>query len=292
MKRVVRVGVALAGLFVGSAMAADLPAPVYKGAPPLPAPIFSWTGFYAGVNGGYVWEDAQLTTTAGVCSGCVFSTSLNAQDIAAIDAAGSPRFKQNFGVFGSQTGYNVQRGYIVYGVEFDYDIGRVKNSSQTVTAAYTTPFTAGVLYRVNTAFNSGWLTTTRARLGFTPAPAVLIYATGGLAVGEFTVSNAFNDNFALPNPFFPAIGNSSKGVAKAGWVAGGGVETAVSGNWTARVEYLYLDFSSISTTATITASGSTPSPLTTSAHVKEQMVRLGLNYKFGPIPGSLFAMLQ
>ncbi len=42
-------------LLVGSAFAADLPGPVYKGAPPAPvsAPAFSWTGFYVGADAGF-----------------------------------------------------------------------------------------------------------------------------------------------------------------------------------------------------------------------------------------------
>src|SRR5712664_4164027 len=56
-------GIAFATLLMaGSAMAADLPRVAYK-APP-PAPLFSWTGFYAGVHAGAGWGLKEATFTS------------------------------------------------------------------------------------------------------------------------------------------------------------------------------------------------------------------------------------
>ena len=77
------------------AFAADLP--TKKGAPPAPAqvyaPAFSWTGFYAGINGGWAWGDLSNTN---------FSNP-------------------NGGMFGGQVGYNLQINQFVAGVEADLD---------------------------------------------------------------------------------------------------------------------------------------------------------------------------
>ena len=57
MKKILLASVALFG-FAGAAAAADLP---MRAAPPAPiiaaAPIFTWTGFYVGVNAGYGWSN-------------------------------------------------------------------------------------------------------------------------------------------------------------------------------------------------------------------------------------------
>ena len=82
--------------------AADLPRPSYK-APIYVAPIFTWTGFYAGINGGYGWSDSF-----------------------ADDAKG--------GVFGGQLGYNWQAGNFVFGIEGDIQ-GTTIKATETVGAA-------------------------------------------------------------------------------------------------------------------------------------------------------------
>ena len=56
MKKILLSSVALLGLTVG-ATAADLPRRVVAPAPYIPVPVFTWTGFYVGVNAGYGWSD-------------------------------------------------------------------------------------------------------------------------------------------------------------------------------------------------------------------------------------------
>lgn len=73
-----------------------------------------------------------------------------------------------------------------------------------------------------------WFGAVRGRLGFTVTPTVLLYGTGGLAYGEIKTDGTISD----PATF-------SMNTLKAGWVAGGGLEDRVSGNWTVKLEYLY-----------------------------------------------------
>ena len=57
MKRVLR-SIAVATAFVATcvtAQAADLPMPPAYQPPPVVIPVYNWTGFYIGVNGGYGW---------------------------------------------------------------------------------------------------------------------------------------------------------------------------------------------------------------------------------------------
>jgi outer membrane immunogenic protein len=79
------------------------------------------------------------------------------------------------------------------------------------------------------------------------------YVTGGLAYGGVKTSVA-------------GFGDSS--TSKAGWALGGGVEFAIAGPWTAKVEYLYVDL------------GRTSSVLGSDASFRTNIVRAGLNYRF------------
>src|ERR1700759_438211 len=87
---------------ISTASAADL-APVYTKAPP-PAPVlFSWTGFYVGLNAGGKWAQADDTVTVGGTS-LTFSGDTRSSWIA-----------------GGQVGYNWQSGAWVFGIEGDID---------------------------------------------------------------------------------------------------------------------------------------------------------------------------
>jgi len=65
---------------------------------------------------------------------------------------------------------------------------------------------------------------------------------------------------------------------KAGWAVGGGLEARLAGNWTGKLEYLYLDLGSITTVPT-PAPGATVAAAFNS-RVTDNVVRLGVNYKF------------
>src|SRR4029453_10121782 len=68
---------------------------------------------------------------------------------------------------------------------------------------------------------------------------------------------------------------------KAGWTAGAGFETHLSGNLTGQVEYLYFDFGRVSTAST-NPLNSTPLAVSLDSRVTDHIVRVGLNYKFDP----------
>src|ERR1039458_324896 len=110
MNRWLSLGIAVAYVVASamSAQAADLPgrsnSPSYYKAPPeLP---FSWTGFYAGINGGYAWGQSGWSDPAvGVDSG---------------------NFNTSGGLVGGQLGYNWQTGPVVLGIETDADWMSVK----------------------------------------------------------------------------------------------------------------------------------------------------------------------
>jgi outer membrane immunogenic protein len=68
---------------------------------------------------------------------------------------------------------------------------------------------------------------------------------------------------------------ASANVVKGGWTVGAGTEWAIGGPWSAKLEYLHIDFGSVSTMATVFPT------FNTSSHVTDDIVRVGLNYRFG-----------
>jgi outer membrane immunogenic protein len=143
------------------------------------------------------------------------------------------------GLVGGTLGYNWQINQMVVGLETDIAWSNIRGSSA-----------CGVGFSCETKNN--WLGTTRARLGLA-YDRFMPYVTGGFAYGGLRGS-------------VNGVGSSSG--TKGGWTVGGGLEAAISGPWTAKIEYLYVDLGNVDTT------------LGGQANFKTNIVRAGLNYRF------------
>ena len=123
MKKLILGSVALAAILAGPAMAADrkVKASILK-APP-PAPAYKWTGFYAGVNAGYTWNDDSVTVlTANVFNNVAALSPLGLTygTAAAVASTGIlPTNTRSF-IGGGQIGYNHQTGSVITGIEADF----------------------------------------------------------------------------------------------------------------------------------------------------------------------------
>jgi outer membrane immunogenic protein len=96
MNRTVLVAL-FSGLAVTSASAADLAArPYTKAPPPAVASVYSWTGFYFGLNAGAVFNPSEFDMTASN-----FFTAA-----AQIGADGTTRLDRTGFIGGGQAGYN------------------------------------------------------------------------------------------------------------------------------------------------------------------------------------------
>lgn len=192
---------AAAALAIGAATAhaADLPSR-YSPAPAYNAmPVFTWTGFYAGLNAGYGW---------------------NVGDSRYYDPAFGTTSSNRSGGFvgGGQIGYNYQFGMFVAGVETDLQYAAVGNKG----AAY------GNIYYPGDS--DGFFGTIRARAGVAFDRA-LVYGTGGFAYGDIGGNRGYD----------PLLGHHSGDETNWGWTLGGGLEYAITNNFTAKVEGLYVD---------------------------------------------------
>jgi outer membrane immunogenic protein len=153
----------------GLAIAADM---AVKAPPtPPPAPVYSWTGFYVGVNAGGAWGFSNFSTDPGCPPATSNSTFCNqppspfAPNGPAVAAAGTGRFTPASFIGGGQVGYNWQAGFVVVGVEGDFDYLHLRASS-TVSGLFPVPF-LGTSFTVNNAIETTWLATVRGRLGAT-----------------------------------------------------------------------------------------------------------------------------
>lgn len=276
--------VALSALLASPVLAADLRV---KAPPPPPPPaVFSWTGFYVGLNAGAAWGRSDVETSVS----CDFVPGFAAAyfcfpgggqaNAAAIAAAGTGSMSGSGFTGGGQIGYNLQSGNVVFGAEFDVEAFNLKLSRQASGAYLVSvlPGLAGNTFTVTSSLDTRWLFTARARLGLA-FDSVLVFATGGLAVTDLRASHTFSDTHVIP-----AIGAGawSGSKTKTGWTAGGGIEWAAGRYWTVKVEYLYLNFGSVDAAGLIV----NPSPvgyanaISTSADLTAHIARAGINFRF------------
>jgi outer membrane immunogenic protein len=237
---------------MSGASAADLPRKSVAPQQFIAPPLFTWTGFYVGINGGYVFETgkSQLTGTSALL-GTGFAPSGNVKTLG------------NGFTAGGTVGYNYQIGSVVFGLEADLayvDLG--KRVSTTLGPLTTT-----------LAQETSYLGTVRGRLGYA-FDRVLVYGTGGLAYGDQKASTTIT---GLGSQW-----TGGKSDTRFGYALGGGVEYAFTNNWTVKAEYLYYDLGK-STYASPLVSGPGAGAAvfgTSKAENRGNIVRAGINYKF------------
>ena len=154
----------------------------------------------------------------------------------------STDFNTSGGLFGGQIGYNWQFGQTVLGLETDIQWSGVKGSGSCASGCETK----------NNCFG-----TARGRLGYA-YDRFLPYVTGGLAYGNIEAN--------------PSFGFTSASTTNSGWTVGAGVEFALMQNWTAKVEYLYMNLGDFNTAVS--------APASTNVDFTANIVRAGVNFRF------------
>jgi outer membrane immunogenic protein len=254
---------------LGAASAADMA----MKAPPMPAAVYSWTGFYVGINGGGLWDRDHLTSAPIDPGTTAFWAPCFAAGACPRDYG---RSNGSSGEVGGQFGYNWQVNNVILGIETDIQWTDAKGTASVALANTGTGF---VPYNGTATSKLDWFGTTRGRIGFAPGPTWMVYGTAGVAYGE--IQRSWTANFPVTAQLVAGSDTSTA----VGWTAGAGVEFKPWQNWIFGVEYLHLDLGS----KTFNANGIGSAGCTTlncnfnvnSDHFRADLVRARVSYQFG-----------
>ncbi|MDP1604244.1 MAG: outer membrane beta-barrel protein [Legionella sp.] len=212
---------------------------------------FDWEGFYIGANIGYGAHPDYVY---------INPVSLAAQTISAsvpilldVQSAGF--------LGGGQVGYNWQINRVIWGVESDLDYAHVSGANSVL-------LENPVEYTTSTSKNIAWLGTVRGRLGKLASESMIVYVTGGAAIGGTELS--FDQRSLGSTCFLTGCSSGTQRQTQIGWTAGAGVEYAVSPRATFKADYLYIDLG---------ASNWSNSNYWVSSAFNSNTVRLGVNYR-------------
>jgi outer membrane immunogenic protein len=310
MRRILLASAALlACAAVDSATAADLPpAPPPPAVAPVkaPLPVWSWSGCYVGVNGGGTrgQNSADLSPAGSYLNAPGALPPPNPAGTGDLGAELAPLshsydMATNGWEAGGQVGCNAQWGMAVLGIEGDWQWTNTSTSADGSFPGFFTPGTpvpnsfTTPSHTEHVDVTQHWFATARVRAGFTPWERVLIYATGGVAWANYQSNTAvaFATSPAFLAPYDGAVHTGSASTNQLGWVAGGGIEWALTNNWSVKAEYLYLRFDGFNYSSPLTAAAPSATPFApgyawnTSVSLREQVARVGVNYKFdwGPV---------
>ncbi len=279
MRRILLSALAAASFGVAgieSSSAADMGLPL-KAAAPVAAPVFSWTGFYIGGNVGAGWGTTETTADVGT-----FVTPLIAPGSLAFSLPVSSQTVNGF-LGGGQLGYNWQTGVFVLGLEGDFDWEGLKG-------------TAPCLVVLFCEVKHEWAADITGRVGVVAFDKALVYLKGG-AVWQHSNYSASN-SFSLVTPGglpFSASASASASETRLGALLGTGIEYGFLPNWSAKIEYNFMDFGSHTLNFPISASASGPggpvvippaiaaalaSGIPVSVKDFDHVIKVGVNYRW------------
>ena len=254
----------------------------------------NWSGLYAGINGGYAFNDpAQQVTLSDPQDNIVRSSTFTS----AFAAAGNQSSSYDVFTGGAQLGYNFQWNDWLVGLETDFD-GFVQNSltignaqgDDVLDANGATTITS--LTSIAETANQQWNFTIRPRIGYVYGN-FLIYETGGFALTEVQYQSLVSWGAGTAGGVTPvnnptnslASTNSNFNNVLPGWTVGAGVEWRITpAHWSIAAQYLYSDYASANDSSSIiktsTASAVPGASVDTKVSFSSNVATLRLNYRF------------
>ena len=264
----------------GSARAADMPVK----APPMAAPVmYNWTGFYIGGHIGGAWADRNGHDR--------FDRDNNCWSGVCFDDNGFGRNDGRF-IVGGQIGFNYQVNQWVWGVEGQ--ISALTNQDNDSACGFFTRTTDTIVTRdhlFNCNDRGNWVATIAARLGVTFGQTGnwLLYVKGGGAFADARFGVRLRDDCpavmgaTLCNSDFAFNDNNG---TRTGWMVGAGLEYGAWGNWSWKLEYNFMDFGhrNIHFDNMVLSCVGCDLRRDLDADLKVNVVKFGLNYRFGAAP--------
>lgn len=251
-----------------------------------------WSGFYAGINLGTKWGQPRndvTTTTTFVNTAALSALGQTYGPAAAASANGSLSNSETF-IGGGEVGYDfpvspLPRWMAGFVADLDTTTSSTASMSNIVARAGFPDDRVQTNIRITNRLT--YLSTLRGRLGYLVDPAVWIYATGGLAIGD-VVSSTQLTGIEIPNTGstnINASGRASKTLA--GYTVGGGAEWRLDQAWSVKAEYLYFDLGSVTYnnspfSATLLSNGAIDNAANsvTKARFSGSIFRVGVDYHF------------
>jgi outer membrane immunogenic protein len=272
MKKLFLGSVALVALGLGApaAFAADRAVPAYAPPPP-PAPVYTWSGCYAGGNAGTsTGRSTQTVVGNSLLTGGALGVpapALVPANAVGTSIAGDLNLSGFIGGF--QGGCNYQFGQWVVGAEVD---GMATNKEgQGFETGLVQSLGAGRANWISQT-QERWLVTARGKLGWAVWDKSMVYVTGGGAwakidTSEFLVGAQTGTGHQESN-------------TRSGWTVGGGWEYALGYGWSIKGEYLYVKFDDYQTFTSPPFGGQGLNIAPRNNKLNDNIFRAGMNYKF------------
>ncbi len=211
---------------------------------PMAAPQPScFEGWYAGVHGGGILTEFDFQTSA-------FEETLPPRVGGFSEFAFEETGRRNETSWegGLHAGYNWQRGGWVFGLEVDIQGTHVEKKELAV-AFIDLPTDEDdneTDHQYSTVVGSkaklDWYSTGRLRIGHTLGDRIMVFATGGGAVGSTELSEVTSVVASTAEGGTQsAIDFRSNSGIRGGWTGGGGFDFCLSQHWMLNFTYLYVD---------------------------------------------------
>ncbi len=195
-----------------------------------PPPSVSWTGIYitGGLGGSYMFTDM-----VGEVDAFLEEEGDEGIGVGALGNSGAANF---FGSVGAGIDFQVSPRWVI-GIVGDYDFGSSQDASVSG-GGFVDPSLGEAVVTVSAEMGDTW--SIGGRIGHLINPRTLVYALGGYSEAEISLTGSLEGDVQFED-FGPYTVTSGKSWRQ-GYFVGGGLETMLMENISAKLEYRYAKY--------------------------------------------------